>query len=172
MPTTLWAQIWKQKYAPLTQENQLIRHNVRIQGSNIWNTAWKNRDLVQNHAFWEVQNGESAMFWQDSWQQLKPLSDLEELHPLKQALNQDTLLRVKDLWKPTDQRLQWHHWKTSNQELGVPEDLKPASLATLCKSPENPQSRRPRYSSMGTLHYWQLLSQRSLLPTRKLPESR
>lgn len=63
------------------------------------------------------------MFWQDSWQQLKPLSDLEELHPLKQALNQNTLLRVKDLWKPVDQRLQWCHWKTSNQELGVSEDL-------------------------------------------------
>lgn len=63
------------------------------------------------------------MFWQDSWQQLKPLSDLEELHPLKQALNQNTLLRVKDLWKPVDQRLQWRHWKTSNQELGVSEDL-------------------------------------------------
>lgn len=53
-PTTLWVQIWKQKYAPLTQEKQLIRHNVRIHGSNIWNTAWQNRDLVQNHAFWEV----------------------------------------------------------------------------------------------------------------------
>jgi hypothetical protein len=122
-PTALWAQIWKQKYAPFTQENQLIRHNARLQGSNIWNTAWKNRDLVQEHAFWEVRNGESAMFWQDSWQQLKPLKDLEELRPLKQALSQDTLLRVKDLWKPMDQRLQWRHWKTSNQELGVPENL-------------------------------------------------
>ena len=83
IPTTLWAQIWKQKYAPLTQENQLIRHNVQIKGSNIWNMAWKNKDLVQNHAFWEVRNGESAMFWQESWQQLKPLSELEEIHPLK-----------------------------------------------------------------------------------------
>jgi len=62
-PTALWAQIWKQKYAPFTQENQLIRHNACLQGSNIWNTSWKNRDLVQEHAFWEVINGESAMFW-------------------------------------------------------------------------------------------------------------
>jgi hypothetical protein len=53
-PTAVWAQIWKQKYTPLTPENQLIRHNARLQGSNIWNTAWQNHDLVQNHAFWEV----------------------------------------------------------------------------------------------------------------------
>ena len=63
------------------------------------------------------------MFWQDSWQQLKPLNYLEEPRPLKQALNQDIPLRVKDLWKPEEQRLQWRKWKTSNQKLGVPENL-------------------------------------------------
>ena len=46
------------------------------------------------------------MFWQDSWQQFKPLNDLAELRPLQQALNQDIPLKVKDLWKPTKQRLQ------------------------------------------------------------------
>jgi hypothetical protein len=53
-PTTLWAKIWKQKYTPLTQADQLIRHNDQIQGSNIWNTPWKNINLVQKHAFWEI----------------------------------------------------------------------------------------------------------------------
>jgi hypothetical protein len=51
MPTTLWVEIWKHKYAPLTHKNHLIRHTVGIQGSNIWNTAWENRNLVQKHAF-------------------------------------------------------------------------------------------------------------------------
>jgi hypothetical protein len=63
------------------------------------------------------------MFWQDSWQQFKPLDELEELNTLKQALNQDTSLRVKDLWKPEEQRHQWRHWKTSSRDLGVPENL-------------------------------------------------
>jgi hypothetical protein len=86
-PTELWAQIWKQKYAPNIQVDQLIRFNDHIQGSNIWNTAWKNHPLIQRHAFWEVRNGESALFWQDSWQQLTPLSNLEDLNPLRQKLH-------------------------------------------------------------------------------------
>jgi hypothetical protein len=53
----------------------------RMPGSNIWNTAWRNRPLVQQHAFWEVRNGESALFWKDSWQQLPPLDDMESLQP-------------------------------------------------------------------------------------------
>jgi hypothetical protein len=67
-PDALWAQIWKNKYAPTTQLDQLIRHNIKIQGSNIWNIAWQNKDMIQKHAFWEICNGDSARFWQDSWQ--------------------------------------------------------------------------------------------------------
>jgi hypothetical protein len=86
-PSAAWAQLWKRKYAPLAPADQLIRHNNHIHGSNIWNTAWKNRTLVQNHAFWEIKDGGSALFWQDSWQQLKPLDTLEELATLKSALH-------------------------------------------------------------------------------------
>jgi len=50
-PTATSAQMWQQKYTPLTPDNHLIRHNNQILGSNIWNTAWQNRMLVQNHAF-------------------------------------------------------------------------------------------------------------------------
>ena len=103
----LWAQIWKNKYAPTMQSDQLIRHNVRIQGSNIWNTAWQNKDLIQKHAFWEIRDGGSVRFWQDSWQQLKPLKELAELTPLQQVINQDPPLKVKDLWKPLEARQTW-----------------------------------------------------------------
>jgi ribonuclease HI len=122
-PDALWAQIWKNKYAPSMQTDQLIRHNVRIQGSNIWNTAWQNKDIIQKHAFWEIRNGDSARFWQDSWQQLKPLNELAELTPLQQALNQAPSLKVKDLWKPLEARQTWRQWKTSSQDLGIPPDL-------------------------------------------------
>jgi hypothetical protein len=62
-PQELWAKMWKKKYAPNAQSNQLIRFNEQLHGSNIWNTAWRNRPLIQQHAFWEVRNGESALFW-------------------------------------------------------------------------------------------------------------
>jgi hypothetical protein len=88
-PTALWVQIWKQKYAPNTQADQLIRHNDQIQGSNIWNTAWKNRELVQKYAFWEIRNGESALFWQDSWQQQAASKRPGRTQiPLRQVLHQ------------------------------------------------------------------------------------
>jgi hypothetical protein len=91
----------------------LIRHNTRIQGSNIWNIAWKNRDLVQKHAFWEIRNGKSAYFWLDSWKQLKLLTDLIELTPLQQALNHTPSLKVNELWKPWEANQTWRQWKTS-----------------------------------------------------------
>jgi hypothetical protein len=122
-PHDLWAQLWKQKYAPTVQNDQLIRFNEQRQGSNIWNTAWRNRSLIQQHAFWEVRNGESALFWQDSWQQLPPLDELESLHPLKIKLQQYGLKKVKDFWLPNHGRQQWRPWKTSKTDLQIGEDL-------------------------------------------------
>jgi hypothetical protein len=121
-PTELWAQIWKQKYAPNTHADQLIRFNDHIQGSNIWNTTWQNRPLIQRHAFWEVRNGESALFWQDSWQQLSPLCDLEDLNPLKQNLHPNIFQRVRDLWNLTHRNQPWRQWKIERTELQLTED--------------------------------------------------
>jgi hypothetical protein len=122
-PTAAWAQLWKQKYAPHIPEDQAIRLNNHIQGSNIWNTAWQNRTLVQHHAFWEVRDGGSALFWTDSWQQLKPMETMEELMALQRALPQNALLRVKDIWTMQTPPQRWRQWKTSHQELGVPETI-------------------------------------------------
>jgi hypothetical protein len=79
--------------------------------------------MIQKHAFWEIRNGDSARFWQDSWQQLKPLQALEELTPLHLAFNQLFSLKVRDLWKPVDTEHTWRQWKISNQELGIPPDI-------------------------------------------------
>jgi hypothetical protein len=78
-PASAWTRLWRLKYAPLIPDNQLIRHNTRFQGFNIWNIAWNNRTLIQSHAFWEIRDGESALLWQDSWKQFKLLNDLEDL---------------------------------------------------------------------------------------------
>jgi hypothetical protein len=122
-PQELWAQLWKQKYAPNVPSNQLIRFNEPMQGSNIWNTAWRNRPLIQKHAFWEVKNGESALFWQDSWQQLPPLDDMESLHTIKLKLQQNGLHTVKDYWIPTPERQPWRKWKISRTDLQIREEI-------------------------------------------------
>jgi exonuclease III len=126
-PQEIWARLWKQKYAPNTHYNQLIRFNEQTSGSNIWNTAWRNRPLVQQHAFWEVRSGEDALFWKDSWQQLPPLEDMESLNPYKLRLQQNISNKVKDFWIPTQEGQPWRQWKTNLIDLQFREniDLKP-----------------------------------------------
>jgi len=63
-----WEKLWKQKYARDWQEKNLIRMTRQVKGSLIWNRAWENRALVQNHSFWEIRNGNLAWFWEDNWQ--------------------------------------------------------------------------------------------------------
>jgi hypothetical protein len=67
-PTEIWAQLWKQKYAPDIQQSHSIRMQDKTQGTNIWNAAWRNRPLIQEHAFWEINNGQNSRFWTDAWQ--------------------------------------------------------------------------------------------------------
>jgi len=45
-------------------------------GSVIWNSAKQHRNLIQQHSFWEIKNGNTARFWEDSWQQLPKIKDI------------------------------------------------------------------------------------------------
>jgi hypothetical protein len=55
----LWGKLWKRNYAPQTETQNLIRMDGNIPGSCIWNTAWSNKDINQQHYFWEVRNGKN-----------------------------------------------------------------------------------------------------------------
>jgi len=70
-----------------------------------------------------VRNGESALFWKDSWQQLPPLSDLEILNPLKNRLQPNIFRTVNEFWIPTNRRQPWRQWKTSRTKLQIMEDI-------------------------------------------------
>lgn len=67
-PTAQWATIWKEKYASSLQSEDHIRMDGNIKGSHIWNKAWDNRGLVQDNGFWEIREGNLALFWEDKWQ--------------------------------------------------------------------------------------------------------
>jgi len=81
-PTDLWAKLWRKKYASNTAENNLIRWNGDHMGSLIWMAANQNRQIVTQHAFWEVGNGETNLFSQDSWQQWLALNTEEWAHDI------------------------------------------------------------------------------------------
>ena len=66
---TQWENISKEKYASSLQAKDLIRMSGNIKGSYIQNKAWENRRLVQENSFWEIREGDLALFWEDRWQQ-------------------------------------------------------------------------------------------------------
>jgi hypothetical protein len=121
-PTELWEKLWKHKYALHTPQAQLIRLHDKTQGSNIWNAAWKNRSLIQEHAFWEIRNGQSALFWMDSWQQLPPLQTEDNLRSYENHIQDLTSLKVAELWSNTSNNPPWRSWKTTPQDLHTTTD--------------------------------------------------
>ena len=69
----LWKHIWETKYEmPATIVGNL-EIDVIPKGSNIWNFAVTNRDLIHQHSFWEVRGRKTTLFWEDSWQQREKL---------------------------------------------------------------------------------------------------
>eukprot|EP00253_Pinus_taeda_P011657 PITA_11657 len=109
-PETQWENIWKEKYANSWQNNDLIRMSGNIKGSYIWNKAWENKRLVQEYSLWEIREGNLALFWEDNWEQ-EPILAKEDFLGLKQELDSQGLIKVKDFLihsNPTDK---WRTWK-------------------------------------------------------------
>jgi len=53
----LWEKIWKIKYFPDVDNHNLIRLEGNTSDYTIWNIAWKNKSIIQQHCFWEVLKG-------------------------------------------------------------------------------------------------------------------
>jgi hypothetical protein len=84
--------------------------------------AWKNRPLIQEHAFWEVRNGHNALFWTDSWQKMPPLQLEENLKFYENHIQDLTTLKVEDLWTNTLNNSPRRSWKSTHRELQVEMD--------------------------------------------------
>eukprot|EP00253_Pinus_taeda_P029800 PITA_29800 len=108
--TTLpWATLWKEKYRPNSSNLDLIRMQETPNGSPIWNHAQANRSIVQDYSFWEIRNGNLALFWEDAWQQ-SPKLDTPLLHPLKQLTQNEGHFRVNHYWNPSCADSEWREW--------------------------------------------------------------
>ena len=97
-PKELWARIWRKKYAPNMADKSLIRWDGDNLGSLIWTTAKKNRQMVTQHAFWEIGNGKTTLFWKDSWQQWLALSAKDWARDICTQATRIGLTRVADYW--------------------------------------------------------------------------
>jgi hypothetical protein len=97
-PSALWARIWRNKYAPNIPIQSLIRAEGIRPGSLIWNNAWRNHDLVQSQCFWEVHNGTSTLFWDDTWEQHTILGEEEKYLDLCFTLERAGWVKLHHYW--------------------------------------------------------------------------
>jgi len=52
---------------PETVEGRLRIEEIP-KGSSIWELVSQNRDMVNDHDFWEIHGGSSSRFWDEGWQ--------------------------------------------------------------------------------------------------------
>ena len=100
-------------------ENNLIRWNGDNLGSLIWTVSKKNRQLVTRHAFWEIRNGETTLFWKDSSKQW-PIFDNEDW--ARDISTQDTLAgltRVADYWQDNSPEDTWRCWHLNKERINL-----------------------------------------------------
>jgi hypothetical protein len=109
-PKDLWAKLWRKKYTPNVAEKNLIRWNGDNPGSLIWTAAKQNRQLVTQHALWEIRNGETALFWQDSWQQWPVLDTEDWAQDICTQTTWEGLTRVVDYWQDNPPEDTWRCW--------------------------------------------------------------
>ena len=64
----LWKEIWRHKYNMPRTTEEILRLEETPKGSTIWDLASQNRDLINNHTFWEIRGGREARFWDEKWQ--------------------------------------------------------------------------------------------------------
>eukprot|EP00253_Pinus_taeda_P009912 PITA_09912 len=126
-PNTPWASLWTAKYASNSPIEDRIHMSELSAGSIIWNSVIQHRHLIQQHSFREIKNGDTARFWDDSWQQLPKIKDLmhdlpipqQGTHPLetvKQFWSSSTTQKHRK-WKGIDQIIREEGYEGTKQKL-------------------------------------------------------
>jgi len=108
-PNLPWAKHWKEKYAPGYSNQDLIRMQESPDGSPIWNLARRNREIVQEHSFWEIRDGETALFWEDAWQQFSKLGG-PEFADLQRQCQEMGRTTVNQYWNHSSRDQEWREW--------------------------------------------------------------
>eukprot|EP00253_Pinus_taeda_P020881 PITA_20881 len=98
-PQIPWAKLWQAKYTPGSSWEDLIRFNPSSSGSMIWNTAKLHSTFIQENSFWEVHAGNSARFWEDSWQQLPTLASLFQKPLWQTHMQRNNLAGISQFWQ-------------------------------------------------------------------------
>jgi hypothetical protein len=85
------------------------------EGSTIWNLAWRNKNWIQKHSFWEVRNGRTTRFWEDAWQQ-EPRMENPDREELQQEMIGQGKTKIHHYWKQRDGSARWRIWDKLNPQ--------------------------------------------------------
>ena len=105
----LWKAIWRLKYNMPDTTVDILRQRETPKGSTIWDLARQNRDIVENHIFWEVRGGGEANFWEEKWQQKEKMSKIPSIQQLQEKIGGNRN-HVKDYWKENELDGIWRKW--------------------------------------------------------------
>eukprot|EP00253_Pinus_taeda_P009477 PITA_09477 len=112
-PHLPWAKHWKDKYTPNCNKKDLIWLQEVPEGSPIWNLAKRNHNIIQDHSFWEIRNGNTAFFWEDAWQQLPRLTT-PNLENYKREVQTTGNYTVNQYWSQEINEQEWRTWNPPN----------------------------------------------------------
>jgi hypothetical protein len=104
-----WVKLWKEKYTPGVNPQEMIRFMGTGEGSTIWNLAWRNKKWIQGHSFWEIRNGRTTRFWEDAWQQ-EPRMENQDKEVIKQEMIGQGKMKVYQYWKQREENARWRIW--------------------------------------------------------------
>jgi len=79
-----------------------LRSTTETKGSAIWNLARENKDLIREHSFWEIREGDKGRFCEESWQQRDCLIKKDNLHAILTFSSQAGASTVGNFWKPDE----------------------------------------------------------------------
>lgn len=80
----LWKKLWTRKYNVPKRTEDILGYRDPPKGLAVWNLAAQNENLINQHAFWEICNGKTIRFWQDSWQQREQMIEKKYLRDIYQ----------------------------------------------------------------------------------------
>jgi hypothetical protein len=86
--------------------------------------------LITDHAFWELQSGNLALFWSDSWQQILALQTDPTMSTLITHMKEVGLIKVADYWNVAQNGDIWRTWKNTHEALNIPNEINIQPLLT------------------------------------------
>eukprot|EP00253_Pinus_taeda_P035962 PITA_35962 len=107
----LWKQLWRYKYNMPSSTEEMYRIQETPRGSNVWELASQNRDIVNKNIFWEIRAGEEANFWDEKWYQREKMKNFQGIQDIQNKIGHNYRY-IKDYSKENEEDGIWRKWKS------------------------------------------------------------